>query len=98
MLNIQLEECAAICSDEVADMHLNVYKRIRSLAPDEASIMLMLPLVLFSDSGGSGEVCTQFEDRPIINAAQELYASLLEKYLRSVYGVEKGRVVYPRVR
>lgn len=75
-------------------MIVRVYEKIRSLAPDEATIMLLLPIALFSDCGNDG--CTQFDDRPRINAAQEYYAGLLEKYLKVVNGEEKGKLIFPQ--
>lgn len=58
--------------------------------------MLLIPLVIFSDSGGSEE--SVFDDRQKINSAQEVYAELLQKYLISKYGIARGRQIFPRVR
>lgn len=82
--------------DYITAPYITLYKRIRSIAPDEDSLMLLLPLALFSDSGGN-ESCTDFDDRQAINSAQELYAGLLEKYLKSTQGNENGRLLFPRV-
>lgn len=76
---------------------VQVYRRIKTLAPDEASIMLLIPIALFSDAGGGIEVCKELENRPAVNAAQDFYAGLLEKHLKSKLGEERGRIVFPRV-
>lgn len=82
--------------DGLTDRYIHIYKRVRSIAPDEASMMLLIPLALFSDCGGN-DSCTDFDDRPAINAAQELYTRLLEKYLKTVQGEETGKLIFPRV-
>ncbi|XP_021961838.1 thyroid hormone receptor alpha-A [Folsomia candida] len=89
-------ECACNCADGVKEMQMQLHKRIRTNAPDEASIMLMVAVVLFSDCGAT-DSCLKFHDRPEINSAQELYSSLLEKHLKFIHGEEKGKLFFPRL-
>lgn len=96
MCIIQEDEFISVIPKHVMEMYYTLYKRIRSIAPDEESIMLLIPIALFSDSGGN-ENCTDFDDRLAINSAQELYTALLEKYLKSTQGRARGRVLFPRV-
>ncbi|XP_021961832.1 nuclear receptor subfamily 1 group D member 2 isoform X1 [Folsomia candida] len=93
---VTVEECDMLWPGEISDMYVQLCTRIQTLCPDEASIMLLTPLVLFSDSGGN-DSCTEFEDRSAINSAQEYYSRLLEKYLKKVYGDEKGKQIFPRL-
>ncbi|OXA62243.1 thyroid hormone receptor beta [Folsomia candida] len=90
------DEFISVIPKHVMEMYYTLYKRIRSIAPDEESIMLLIPIALFSDSGGN-ENCTDFDDRLAINSAQELYTALLEKYLKSTQGRARGRVLFPRL-
>lgn len=94
--SVQGGECACNCADGVKEMQMQLHKRIRTNAPDEASIMLMVAVVLFSDCGAT-DSCLKFHDRPEINSAQELYSSLLEKHLKFIHGEEKGKLFFPRV-
>lgn len=84
-----------LCPQDLSEMHTKLNRRIRDIAPDETSIMLMIPVVLFSDCGGT-DSCTEFDDRTAINEAQEMYSGLLEKYVKFVQG-EKGRLTFPKV-
>ncbi|OXA44702.1 Vitamin D3 receptor [Folsomia candida] len=93
---VHLDECAGLYPEELTEMNIQLFRRIRSHAPDEASIMLLIPLVLFSDFGGN-DSCTEFDDRPGINAAQEFYTGLLQKYLKHVFGEKRGRLEFPRL-
>ncbi|XP_035714030.1 uncharacterized protein LOC110857806 isoform X2 [Folsomia candida] len=93
---VHLDECAGMYPEELTEMHIQDYRKIRSLAPDEASIMLLIPLALFSDCGGN-DSCTEFDDLAGINAAQEFYTGLLQKYLKHVWGEQKGRLEFPRL-
>lgn len=83
--------------DDMLEMCLKFYARMQAHAPDELSVMLLIAVVLFSDHGGGGG-CSEFDDILAINAAQEYYTGLLEKYLKHIHGEEKGRLCFPRVR
>ncbi|OXA44432.1 Thyroid hormone receptor alpha [Folsomia candida] len=93
--DIRITELQDVCPQDLLEMQEKLYRRIRNIAPDETSIMLMIPVVLFSDCGGT-DSCTEFDDRPAINEAQEVYSALLEKYLKFVQG-EKGRLTFPKL-
>ncbi|OXA44523.1 nuclear receptor subfamily 1 group I member 3 [Folsomia candida] len=93
---VRMDECVGLWPTDIVDMYLHLYRRIRTLAPDEATIMLMIPLALFSDCGGN-DSCSEFDDRQEINKIQEFYAGLLEKYLKWLHGEEKGKLVFPRL-
>ncbi|XP_021961840.1 thyroid hormone receptor alpha [Folsomia candida] len=93
---VHADECTAIWPADLVELGIQFYKRIKINAPDESSVMLLIVVVLFSDYGG-GEACSEFEDSPAINAAQEHYAALLQKYLNFVHGEKKGRLVFPRL-
>ncbi|XP_021964015.1 thyroid hormone receptor alpha-A [Folsomia candida] len=90
------DEFISVIPKHVMELYFNLYKRIRSIAPDDESVMLLIPIALFSDSGGN-ENCTDFDDRPAINSAQELYTALLEKYLNATQGRDKGKMLFPRL-
>ncbi|OXA44755.1 Thyroid hormone receptor alpha-A [Folsomia candida] len=92
----ELDELTSIWTEELIEMCNEIYARIARHSPDESSVMLLIAVVLFSDFGG-GEACTEYEDYSTINAAQEHYTALLEKYLKFLHGETKGRQVFPRL-
>ena len=89
--NIKLDLMRLIWSEEIFLKTISFLKSIKELKIDEATLILFLPLILFSPDRRS------LNDKPKVVELQSKYSFILKKYLIWKFGKTNALLLFPKL-
>lgn len=90
-VNISIEEMKQVLDEKLCHDHSKFVKAMKSLQLNEATLMLLKMVVLFSSDR------IGLTDTVSITKEQEFYTDLLHRYMRWWYGEENAKIIYPKM-